>query len=81
MFGDATAAKFLEKWPTVYKQKVLKQSRSLISTSEIQDLVQNAESSSDIEDGIQNFYITEHGFLIMWASCSGCQRSFQFQSI
>ncbi|KAK7896384.1 hypothetical protein WMY93_021709 [Mugilogobius chulae] len=32
MFGDATSAKFLEKWPKDYKQKVLKQSRCLPQT-------------------------------------------------
>ncbi|KAK7879253.1 hypothetical protein WMY93_033966 [Mugilogobius chulae] len=51
MFGDATSSKFLEKWPTVYKQKVLKQTRGLTQTSELQDLIQNVESSSEVEEG------------------------------
>ncbi|KAK7944399.1 hypothetical protein WMY93_000127 [Mugilogobius chulae] len=51
MFGDATSSKFLEKWPKDYKQKVLKQSRCLPQTSELQHLILNVESTSDIEEG------------------------------
>ncbi|XP_041634627.1 uncharacterized protein si:cabz01074946.1 isoform X1 [Cheilinus undulatus] len=51
MFGEATSAKFLEKWPTVYKQKVLDQSRGLTQTAELQDLVQTAESTTGVENG------------------------------
>ncbi|XP_032365767.1 uncharacterized protein LOC116683406, partial [Etheostoma spectabile] len=54
MFGGATSAKFLEKWPTVYKQKVLEQSRGLTQTGELQDLVQNAESTTEVENGWDN---------------------------
>ncbi|KAJ4920726.1 hypothetical protein JOQ06_022556, partial [Pogonophryne albipinna] len=38
LFGDVTSAKFLEKWPTVYKKKVLDQSRGLTQTGDLQDL-------------------------------------------
>ncbi|XP_070709100.1 uncharacterized protein [Pempheris klunzingeri] len=51
MFGDAVSAKFLEKWPTVYKQKVLEQSHGLTQTGELQHLVQNAESTTEVENG------------------------------
>uniref|UniRef100_A0A8P4G284 Uncharacterized protein n=1 Tax=Dicentrarchus labrax TaxID=13489 RepID=A0A8P4G284_DICLA len=51
MFGDATSAKFLEKWPTVYKRRVLDQSRGLTQTAELQDLFQNSESTSGVENG------------------------------
>ncbi|KAJ4932143.1 hypothetical protein JOQ06_010570 [Pogonophryne albipinna] len=36
LFGDVTSAKFLEKWPTVYKKKVLDQSRGLTQTGDLQ---------------------------------------------
>ncbi|XP_038823645.1 uncharacterized protein LOC120023664 [Salvelinus namaycush] len=51
MFGDATSAKFLEKWPTLYKQKVIDQSRGLTQTGNLQDLVQNAESTREVKNG------------------------------
>lgn len=51
LFGDATSAKLLEKWPTVYKQKVIEQSSGLTQTGELQDLVQNAKSTAEVEDG------------------------------
>ncbi|KAK9528105.1 hypothetical protein VZT92_014598 [Zoarces viviparus] len=51
MFGDAAATKFLERWPTIYKQKVLKQSRGLTQTADLQDLVRNAECTTDVENG------------------------------
>ncbi|XP_030014336.1 uncharacterized protein LOC115435867 [Sphaeramia orbicularis] len=50
MFGDAISASFLEKWPTVYKRKVLQQSRGLTQAAELQDLVQNAESTEEVEN-------------------------------
>lgn len=52
MFGDATSAKFLEKWPTLYKQKVIDQSRGLTQTGDLQDLVQNVESTTEVENGM-----------------------------
>ncbi|KAJ4944755.1 hypothetical protein JOQ06_013295, partial [Pogonophryne albipinna] len=50
LFGDVTSAKFLEKWPTVYKKKVLDQSRGLTQTGDLQDLVQNAGSTTEVEN-------------------------------
>ncbi|KAF3842792.1 hypothetical protein F7725_001641, partial [Dissostichus mawsoni] len=50
MFGDVTSAKFLEKWPTVYKKKVIDQSRGLTQTGDLQDLVQNAGSTTEVEN-------------------------------
>ena len=52
MFGDATSAKLLEKWPTLYKQKVIDQNRGLTQTGNLQDLVQNAESATEVENGM-----------------------------
>ena len=51
MFGDDVSAKFLEKWPTFYKQKVLKESRGLTQTAELEDLLHNAESTTELENG------------------------------
>lgn len=51
MFDEATSAKFLEKWPTVYKQKVLEQSRGLTQSDDLQYLVQNAKCTIEVENG------------------------------
>ncbi|XP_056291528.1 uncharacterized protein LOC130207105 isoform X1 [Pseudoliparis swirei] len=51
MFDDAISAKFLEKWPTIYKQKVLEQSRGLTQSDDLQYLVQTAESTTEVESG------------------------------
>ena len=52
MFGDDISAKFLEKWPTHYRQKVLEQTRGLTQTSDLEDLLHNAESTTEeLEDG------------------------------
>ena len=51
MFDDAISAKFLEKWPTIYRQKVLEQSRGLTQSDDLQYLVQNAESTTEGESG------------------------------
>ncbi|XP_058244126.1 uncharacterized protein LOC131352198 [Hemibagrus wyckioides] len=50
LFGDATSAKLLEKWSTNIKPKVIEQSRGLTQTSELQDLIQNAEAT-EVEEG------------------------------
>ncbi|XP_059365065.1 uncharacterized protein LOC132100987 [Carassius carassius] len=50
LFGDATSAKLLEKWSTHIKPKVIAQSRGLTQTSELQDLIQNAEAT-EVEEG------------------------------
>ncbi|XP_051503370.1 uncharacterized protein LOC127411714 [Myxocyprinus asiaticus] len=50
LFGDATSAKLLEKWSTNIKPQVIAQSRGLTQTSELQDLIQNAEAT-EVEEG------------------------------
>ncbi|XP_046699654.1 uncharacterized protein LOC124381826, partial [Silurus meridionalis] len=50
LFGDVTSAKLLEKWSTNIKPKVIAQSRGLTQTSELQDLIQNAEAT-EVEEG------------------------------
>lgn len=50
LFGDATSAKLLEKWSTNIKPKVIAQSHGLTQTSELQDLIQNAEAT-EVEEG------------------------------
>lgn len=43
MFGEDTPAKFLERWPTLFKVRTLEQSRGLSSSVELQELIQAAE--------------------------------------
>ncbi|XP_039599342.1 uncharacterized protein LOC120522481 isoform X2 [Polypterus senegalus] len=49
LFGKKTAAKFLERWPTTFMQKVIQQSKGLNSSQELQDLIHCAESAVDTE--------------------------------
>ncbi|GAA6094793.1 uncharacterized protein LOC113118512 [Tachysurus ichikawai] len=39
LFGEATANKFLEKWPTTFKAKVIKESHGLVPTTELLNLM------------------------------------------
>ena len=52
MFGDDISAKFLAKWPTFYRQKVLKESRGLTQTAELEDLLHNAKATTELENGM-----------------------------
>lgn len=56
LFGEATANKFLEKWPTTFKAKVIKESHGLVSTTELLDLMRNAESAAEVENGEWNCF-------------------------
>ncbi|XP_060899899.1 uncharacterized protein LOC132978659 [Labrus mixtus] len=49
-FGEDVAAKFLEKWPTIFKQKVIQQSKSLPTSSDLAELIYCAEAASDEEE-------------------------------
>ncbi|XP_029632352.1 uncharacterized protein LOC115208432 [Salmo trutta] len=51
LFGEATANKFLEKWPTTFKGKVMKESHGLTPTTELLELMRNAESAVENENG------------------------------
>ncbi|KAF6736420.1 hypothetical protein FQA47_009189, partial [Oryzias melastigma] len=51
MFDEAISAKFLEKWPTIFKQKVLEQSRGLTQSDDLQYLLQNAQGPTEVENG------------------------------
>ncbi|KAF6729225.1 CD209 antigen [Oryzias melastigma] len=51
MFDEAISAKFLEKWPTIFKQKVLEQSRGLTQSEDLQYLLQNAQGPTEVENG------------------------------
>lgn len=44
LFGEETSAKLLEKWPTLFKEKAIQQSKCLSSSAELQELIQAAES-------------------------------------
>jgi len=52
LFGEATANKFLEKWPTTFKAKVIKEIHGLVPTTELLDLMRNAESAAEVENGM-----------------------------
>lgn len=52
LFGEGTANKFLEKWPTCLKSKVIKESHGLVPTTELVDLLRNAELAAEAENGM-----------------------------
>ncbi len=52
LFGEATANKFLEKWPTNLKTKVITESQGLVPTTELLDLMRNADSTAVAENGM-----------------------------
>ncbi|KAK6316930.1 hypothetical protein J4Q44_G00123300 [Coregonus suidteri] len=50
LFGEGTSAKFLERWPTTFKQKIIMLSKTLSKATqgaELQELIQMAESAVD----------------------------------
>nr|XP_023656158.1 uncharacterized protein LOC111837927 [Paramormyrops kingsleyae] len=51
LFGEATANKFLESWPTNLKAKFIKESHGLIPTTELLDLMRSAESAAEADNG------------------------------
>ncbi|XP_030587923.1 uncharacterized protein LOC115782070 isoform X1 [Archocentrus centrarchus] len=51
LFGEGTANRFLEKWPTSLKSKVIKESHGLVPTTELLDLLRNAELDAEAENG------------------------------
>ncbi|KAK0134002.1 hypothetical protein N1851_030438 [Merluccius polli] len=51
MFGEQTANKFLERWPTTYKAGVIKESHGLVPSTDLLDLMRNAERSTEVENG------------------------------
>lgn len=48
MFGDDISATFLDKWAPFYRQKILEQSRGLTQTGDLQDLLQNADCTTEL---------------------------------
>lgn len=59
LFGELTATKFLEKWPTSIKAKVITESHGLVPSTELRDLQKNAESTVVDENGtgtVFNYY-------------------------
>ncbi|CAM4735514.1 unnamed protein product [Leuciscus chuanchicus] len=50
IFGEKTSAKFLERWPTTFMQKVILQSKGLHFSQDLQDLIDSAESAVDKDE-------------------------------
>ena len=51
MFGEQTANKFMERWPTTFKAGVIKESHGLVPSTDLLDLMHNAETSTEVEKG------------------------------
>lgn len=52
LFCEVTGSKFLERWLTNLKAKVVKESHGLVPTSELLELMCNAESGTEVENGM-----------------------------
>ncbi|KAI3353436.1 hypothetical protein L3Q82_019964, partial [Scortum barcoo] len=50
LFGEEIAAKFLERWPATFKQKVIQQSKALPTSSDLEELIHCAEAPSYEEE-------------------------------
>lgn len=72
MFGEDVSGKFLEKWTTTFKRKILQQCRKLPSTSEIEDLLLAADTP---EDGTEvDDDIGKDELLLKWQNHTGAVR-------
>ncbi|XP_024299956.1 uncharacterized protein LOC112266584 [Oncorhynchus tshawytscha] len=67
LFGEATTNKFLEKWPTTFKGKVM-ESDGLTPTTELLELMCNAESAVENENG-------------QMSACQGVDQLIRFQKV
>ncbi|XP_041919962.1 uncharacterized protein LOC121684098 [Alosa sapidissima] len=47
MFGEDVSGKLLERWPTTFKKKIIKESRKLPSISEVEELLLAADPPED----------------------------------
>ncbi|XP_061909304.1 uncharacterized protein LOC133653718 isoform X3 [Entelurus aequoreus] len=47
MFGEDVSGKFLEKWPTTFKKKIIQQCRKLPSITELEELLMAADPPED----------------------------------
>lgn len=72
IFGEKTSAKFLERWPTVFMQKVIQQSKGLHVSQELQDLIDSAESAVGSETDVEGWTIGVHKI----SSCRYCMCMF-----
>ena len=58
MFGEDVSGKFLEKWTTTFKKKIIEQCRKLPSTNELEDLLLAADTPEDgteVDDNNGNY--------------------------
>lgn len=76
LFGELTANKFLEKWPTSIKAKVITESHGLVPSTELRDLRKNAESTVVDENGtgtVFNYYCLSQSVYICYILIIGLQ--------
>nr|XP_055035025.1 uncharacterized protein LOC129422902 [Misgurnus anguillicaudatus]XP_055035026.1 uncharacterized protein LOC129422902 [Misgurnus anguillicaudatus] len=55
MFGGAVSGKLLERWPTMFKKKVIQHCKNLPTTSDVQELLIAAEHPTDDSEESANF--------------------------
>lgn len=73
MFGEDVSGKFLKKWTTTFKKKIIQQCRKLPSTSELEDLLLAADppedgTEVDVDIGKYDFFHIPLAALVMRAS-------------
>ncbi|XP_030592631.1 uncharacterized protein LOC115785244 isoform X1 [Archocentrus centrarchus] len=49
-FGEDVATRFLERWPTVFKHKVIQQSKTLPTSTDLEEVIYCAEGASSEEE-------------------------------
>ncbi|XP_036000032.1 uncharacterized protein LOC118564856 isoform X2 [Fundulus heteroclitus] len=71
MFGEGISSKLLERWPVMFKKKIIQQCRKLPSTSELEELLLAAdppENGTEVDFGSEE---TRKGFRIPGREASG----------
>ncbi|MED6243723.1 hypothetical protein ATANTOWER_025784 [Ataeniobius toweri] len=81
-FGEDVASKFLERWPIVFKQKVIQQSKSLPTSTDLEELIYCAEgapSEEELEETLTSGWDSDLASIILLLhlippSCQGRKR-------
>ncbi|XP_035990517.1 uncharacterized protein LOC105922585 [Fundulus heteroclitus] len=80
-FGEDISSKLLERWPTIFKQKVIQQRKTLLTSSNLEGVIYCAEGASN-EKELENFafgWDSDLASIILLLhlippSCQGCKR-------
>ncbi|KAI3357229.1 hypothetical protein L3Q82_015692 [Scortum barcoo] len=64
LFGEVTANKFLERWPTSLKAKVVKESHGLVPTTELMLLLKMRMTGTSVQQHLDNITQCSQHYLL-----------------